>query len=244
MSKGIHSTNSLKALAHPIERFLAAWGTRERPGRGTGTALPAPYELAALRGEGILRSRFFNNLVEKIPVELEAAEQIELWNTLVEDGGHITAWVQRLGVAKAIRKETMTPLAIAGESRKLYCVLLDALSKQAPDLLPWAVDAYFWHVWKGRFPTQPTVSKKTAQTSTDQMRERLVRVLRKHHSESVEVKESFEQTEEVVRFAILAKRPSVGKWEELVCVDRPRLKTARLAAYGAAMVMDVAGETV
>ena len=238
MSKGIHSKNSLKALAHPIEQFLAAWGAKERPGRGKsdGTALPAPYELAALRGEGILRSRFFNELVEKIPAALDATEQIELWNTLVEDGGHITAWVQRLGIAKAIRKEALAPGNIADESRKLYCVLLDALSKQAPELLPWAVEAYFWHVWKSRFPALPATNNKTAQTSADHMREKLVRALRKRYAENIEVKESFEQTEDVVQFAILVKRPSVGKWEELIRLDRPRLKTARLAAYGEAMV--------
>jgi len=31
MSKGIASRNSLKALAHPVQQFLTAWGVRENP---------------------------------------------------------------------------------------------------------------------------------------------------------------------------------------------------------------------
>ena len=64
MSKGIASRNSLKALAHPIHQFLSGWGAREKPGTPrldpkAEAQLPAPYELASLRGEGILRARFF-----------------------------------------------------------------------------------------------------------------------------------------------------------------------------------------
>lgn len=238
MSKGISSHNSLKALAHPIQRFLSAWGA-QRPSRAVsdGSALPAPYELAALRGEGVLRNRFFNELVAKIPVTLGDAEQVQLWHDLVEDGGYITAWVQRLGINKAIRREVAAPESLAAESRKLYTLLLDALSQQAPELLPWAVEAYFWHVWKSRFPAAPTNSTATPKsdtTSADALRDKLLRRLRKRYAEPVELKESFEQTEQLVQFALLVKRQSVGKWEELVRLERPRLKTARLAAYGQA----------
>ena len=41
------------------------------------------------------------------------------------------------------------------ESRKLYTVLLDALHTQAPEFLPWAAEAYFWHAWKQQFPDAP-----------------------------------------------------------------------------------------
>ncbi len=152
MSKGINSRNSLKALAFPIQRFIAGWGALERPSQsdGMGSAMPAPYELAALRGEGILRERFFQRLMKKMPVALDAGQQIALWNELVEDGGHITAWVQRLGVARALRREAVMPEQISNESRKLYCLLLDTLVSQTPELLPWAVEGYFWHVWRAR----------------------------------------------------------------------------------------------
>jgi len=93
---------------------------------------PHCHELAALRGEGVLRTRFFTQFMGKLRATLDAGQQITLWRELVEDGGLITAWVQRLGVAQALRREAVVPLDAASESRKLYNSLLDALADQAP----------------------------------------------------------------------------------------------------------------
>lgn len=238
MAKGIASRNSLKALAHPIQRFIAGWGAQERPSHsdGTGAILPAPYELAALRGEGILRERFFQHFMKKLPVELDAGQQITLWKELVEDGGHVTAWVQRLGIAKALRREAALPAHMTHESRKLYCLLLDTLASQAAELLSWAVEGYFWHLWRARFPESSVVTQPNA-TTVEVLRERLIRALRKHHREAVEVKESFREDVGQVNFVLLVKRESVGRWEERVRLERPRLKTARLAAYDEALLL-------
>ena len=236
MAKGISSRNSLKALAYPVQTFIASWGAGERPSRPAGlqAVWPARYELAALRGEGILRERFFNALMAKIPLQLEADQQVALWHELVEQSGHITAWVQRLGIASALRREALMPENAGHESRKLYCVLLDALAQHAPEHLPWAVEKYFLHIWKLRFPDKPAPVARDA-TRAEIKRERLVRALRKQHAEAVEVKESFLAGDVSVSFALLIKRESVGRWEELLSVERPRLKTARLAAYDAAL---------
>ena len=176
MTKGISSRNSLKALAYPLQKFLSGWGAQERPGHavGLGSDLPAPYELAALRGEAVLRERFFKQFMAKVPVTLDAAQQIGLWQDLVEDGGHVTAWVQRLGIAKALRREAVLPVDAGKESRKLYCLLLDTLASQAVELLPWAVEAYFWHVWRAQFPETPTAEKPNT-TQATVLRERLTR---------------------------------------------------------------------
>lgn len=237
MAKGIASRNSLKALAYPLQQFLAAWGGRERPATasGTATALPAPYELAALRGEAVLRTRFFGPFMDKLPVALDAGQQLELWQELVEEGGQVTAWVQRLGITKALRREAVIPLDAAQESRKLYTLLLDALSNQAPELLPWAVDGYFWHCWKTRFPQSPAAADEKKTSDPAVLRQRLVRALRRRHNEAVDIKESFDQADDNVVFALLAKRRTAGRWEELVKVERPRLKTARLAGYEEAL---------
>jgi aryl carrier-like protein len=236
MTKGIASRNSLKALAYPVQQFIAGWGAQERPARSdtNATDLPAPYALAALRGEGVLRVRFFRDFMAKLPVTLDAGQQIAVWQELIEEGGQITAWVQRLGIAKALRREAVLSADLGWESRKLYCLLLDTLASQAPELLPWAAEGYFWHVWKAQFPETPSVAQPNG-TQAEVLRERLVRVLRKVHKEAVEVRESFREEAEQVQFALLAKRASLNRWEELVRVDRPRLKTARLAAYDEAL---------
>lgn len=240
MAKGIGSKNSLKALAHPLQQFLSGWGAHEKPSapkpNATGHALlPAPYELAALRGEGILRDRFFNAFMAKLPVTLEASQQIAAWQTLVEDGGHITAWVERLGIAKALRREALVPQNTSQEARKLYTLLLDALNAQAPELLPWAVEGYFWHCWKQQFPDAPAKVDGDSKASAEVQRERLLRALRKQHGNGVELKESFTQTPEAVDFTLLWRSSQHEPWQTLHQIERPRLKSARLVAYGEAM---------
>ena len=236
MAKGIGSKNSLKALAHPLQQFLSGWGAHEKPSapkpNATGHApLPAPYELAALRGEGILRDRFFNAFMAKLPVTLEPSQQIATWQTLVEDGGHITARVERLGIAKALRREALVPLNTSQEARKLYTLFLDALHTQAAELLPWAVEGYFWHCWKQQFPEAPAKLENDSKASVEVQRERLLRALRKQHGNGVELKESFTQTPEAVLFSLLWRTNQHEPWHPLNQVERPRLKTARFAAY-------------
>ena len=237
MAKGIGSKNSLKALAHPLQQFLSGWGAHEKPSapkpNATGHApLPTPYELAALRGEGILRERFFNAFMAKLPVTLEASQQIATWQTLVEDGGHVTAWVERLGIAKALRREALVPLNTSHEARKLYTLFLYALHTQAPELLPWAAEGYFWHCWKQQFPDAPAKPENGSKASAEVLRERLLRALLKQHGNGVELKESFTQTVDAVHFALLWRTGLHEPWQTLHQVVRPRLKTARLFAYG------------
>lgn len=238
MAKGVASPHSLKSLTHLLARFIASWGADQRPTKsGAAQAWPAAYELAALRGEGVLRDRFFNPFMARLPVQLEANQQVELWHELVENAGHITAWVQRLGLAAALRREAVLPENAAHESRKLYVLLLDVLHQQSPKLLEQAVDGYFLHVWKQRFPSTPAAApSKTAQTEV--MRERLLRALRKNHGNAADLRESFkEQTEHAnsVRFALLFKPATAQPWQELIALERPRLKTARVAAYEAGL---------
>jgi hypothetical protein len=239
MAKGISSKNSLKALAYPLQQFISGWGVREKPSapkpNTAGRAsLPAPYELAALRGEGILRERFFGAFMQKLPVALDASQQIAAWQSLVEDGGHITAWVERLGVAKALRREAQIGVHANTESRKLYSVLLDAIQAQSSELLPWAVEGYFWHCWKQQFPSTPNKQDGEGTTDTALQHTRLLRELRKRHGNGVEIKESFVQSSEAVDFSVLWRKDQAEPWQTLHQVSRPRLKTARLAAYGEA----------
>lgn len=234
MSKGIASKNSLKSLAHPLQQFLAEWGLQERTIRSAGTALPAPYQLAALRGEAVLRYRFFNVWLSEHPITFDDAQQVYFWNALIEEGGYVTSWVQRLGIAKAMRREAALSEFIHRESRQLYCVFLDALSFQQPSLLPKATDLFFEHIWKAQFPSSPVVKLQKA-TSIETLREKLNRALCKYFQENVSVKESFKEADNVVQFKLLKKLPSTNRWEELVSLERPRLKTARVAAYDVAI---------
>ncbi|MDD5335389.1 MAG: hypothetical protein PHS32_16775 [Rhodoferax sp.] len=76
---------------------------------------------------------------------------------------------------------------------KLYCLLLDTLASQAPELLPWAIEGYFWHIWRGRFPETSSSTATPNTTQAEVLRERLIRALRKAYKEAEEVKESFRE---------------------------------------------------
>ncbi len=239
MTQGIPSKNNLKALALPLQQFISSWGLRERPSTPKAatyghTGLPPPYELAALRGEGVLRERFFDHFIARLPVTLDAQQTIDAWQSLVEEGGYIVAWVERLGIAKALRREavfpTLDPKQIRHESRKLYALLIEALRQQAPELLPWAIEGYFWHCWKQQFPS--TAKKVVTTSDADLQRAHLLLKLRKQHGNHTEIKESFVQLPDKVQFAVLWRKTASDPWETLHQVERPRLKTARLAAYG------------
>ncbi|MEZ5703843.1 MAG: hypothetical protein R3E42_20460, partial [Burkholderiaceae bacterium] len=72
-------------------------------------------------------------------------------------------------------------------------------------------------------------------TSAEVQRERLLRALRKQHGNAVELKESFTQTPEVVRFGLLWRENAHAPWQTLLPeIERPRLKTARAVAYSEA----------
>lgn len=231
----------LKALARPLQMFVNSWGAESvrRLGRPVGAELPAVYALAAIKGEGILRQRFFGPFLQLLePLTLDAAQQLALWQELVEGGGHITQWVQRLGLAKALRSEAALPEALAQESRWLYCVLLCALAGEPEELMQRAVERFFWHVWISRFPTaaNPTPAPHRVQTHA----QRLLRALRKRYAEPVELRESFKPAlaadgKAGVDFRLLIKRRSSGQWEELIALSRARLRAAKLAAYQEAL---------
>ena len=124
--------------------------------------------------------------------------------------------------AKALRREAVMPLLSPEharlESRKLYTVLLDALHTQAPEFLPWAAEAYFWHAWKQQFPDAPASSDGPDKTSAEVQRERLLRQLRqlrKTHGNRVALKESFSQETEAVRFGLLWRAGPHEPWKTL-----------------------------
>ena len=135
-------------------------------------------------------------------------------------GGNI--WAPTKKRAKALRREAVMPLLSPEharlESRKRYTVLLDALHTQAPEFLPWAAEAYFWHAWKQQFPDAPASSDGPDKTSAEVQRERLLRQLRqlrKTHGNRVALKESFSQETEAVRFGLLWRAGPHEPWKTL-----------------------------
>jgi len=234
MTRQTGSVNRLKGIVTP----LAAFATLHPPGGSsrhtTGETLPAPLRLAALRGEGVLRQRFFNQLAKQFPHEPSPEQWLDYWQRFVVDRGAIADLVRRAHLHQA---SGLTEAPDEGDDETcflLYCAMLDALFSQGKEqLLLVAVEKFFIHLWRQQFPDGPRdVSSKKEEARV--LHERLRVALRKQFHKPVEIKESFRQMPDKVEFRLLyliQGEPPV----KLVNLERPRLKPARLAAYEAAL---------
>ena len=194
-------------------------------------------QLAALRGEAILRLRFFDHFIRGLPIQYDAEQALALWNQLIEARGVIEDFVNRVGLAAALKQEAALPEHAAREARKLYNILCEALDREAPDLLKVGVDQLLEHQWKQQFGGRPS-PPKTRKSSPAELRDNLTLALRKHYKTAAEIRESFVQSgkgEGAVAFKILFRKARNEPWAELVSLTRQRLTTARMAAFAKAL---------
>jgi hypothetical protein len=256
MSKGNSSANSLKRLAYLLNQFVLSWseGNLRRNNGASATVWPAPYQLAAIKGEAVLRRQFFDGFIPRLPHTPDAAQQLQLWDTLVNQSGALTDFINRIGINAALRREAVLPEHGKDDTRMLYAIRCEALSSQAErDLLVVAVDQFMLHQWRQLFPSESAAPKpRTPRTATPEaLREQLTAKLRKHYKAPVEIRESFAEQPQAspsndpanpekpaatgVTFKILYRKGKNEPWDTLVSLTRPRVTTARAAAFAAAM---------
>lgn len=255
MSKGNSSANSLKRLVYLLNQFVLSWseGNLRRNNSAGATVWPAPYQLAAIKGEAVLRRQFFDGFIPR-PYTPDAAQQLQLWETLVNQSGALTDFINRIGIKAALRREAVLPEDSKDDTRMLYAILCGALSSQAErDLLVVAVDQFMLHQWRQLFPGESAVPKPrtTRKATPEALREQLTAKLRKHYKAPVEIRESFTEQPQAapsgdpasseksaateVTFKILYRKGKSEPWGTLVSLARPRVATARTAAFAAAM---------
>ena len=235
MAKGKSSATALKRIIHQISLEVSAWRQHRRYGRftvGAAEELPPLYQMAALRGAGLLLSRFFGEVLRKTGMEVEPQVWLDFWRDSVLNGGYLTDFINRTGWLALLSDSADIPALTPDMARQYYALLLDALAQSRPELLEEAVDAYFLHLWRQRFPAQ--VAPET-QSEAEQLRHKLQMRLRRQSHLPVEVRESFDQQAEKVVFRLLHRCGPHDGWRELISLERPRLKTARLAAYEQAL---------
>lgn len=230
MTRQTGSVNRLKGIVAPLAAFAVAHPPGGASRRHGTSDLPAPLRLAALRGEAVLRQRFF---ALPLPHAATADQWLDYWQRFVLDTGAIADLVRRAHLHRAAGLGEAPDAGDEATCFTLYCALLDSLAAQGNEaLLHVAVEKFFVHLWRQQFPAQPV--EQTTPTSPALLRERLQRQLRRLLGPQAELKESFRQTPATVEFRLLALLPGQAP-RELVCVERPRLKPARLAAYEAAL---------
>ena len=196
MSKGNSSANSLKRLVYLLNQFVLSWseGNLRRNNSAGVTVWPAPYQLAAIKGKAVLRRQFCDGFIPRLPYTADAAQQVQLWETLVNQSGALTDFINRIGIKAALRREAVLPEHSKDDTRMLYAVLCEALSSQAErDLLVVAVDQFMLHQWRQSFPSESAATKpRTPRKITPEaLREQLTAKLRKRYKAPVEIRESF-----------------------------------------------------
>ncbi len=236
MAKGKASSKALKNIIHQLTIIIGTWQQQQpfkRWAIGASHELPPFYQIAALRGDGILLNRFFGSVLQQTRIEISPTDWLIFWQDTVIDGGFLTDLLSRIGWLKVLATSSDIPELTPHTARQYYCILLDALSQHHPHLLDNVVDDYFLHLWRQRFPVQTTTSK--TQSASEQLRHRLTAQLRQSYKKPVEVKESFIEQHQQIVFSLKFRCQEDELWQTLLTLERPRLKAARIAAYEQAL---------
>lgn len=222
----------LKRIIEKIDTTILAWADNTRIVKpfkvGTANHLPPLYQVMAYKGEAILLERFFGVVRARLGVAVSDEHWLMFYNDVVLSGGYVLDFISRCHWLSVLSQGAPLPEIGTSEARQLYCILLAVLSENNPEKISLAVDEYFIHIWKQRFPSDVTTQKSS---DTSQLKHKLTLKIRRLRSLPCEVKESFVQSEGVVTFRLLYRDGKHEPWQELTVMERPRLKLARLAAY-------------
>lgn len=224
--------HKLKRIIEKIDTTILAWANNTRIVKpfkvGTTTRLPPLYQVMTYKGEAIFLERFFGVVRARLGVEVSDEHWLLFYNDVVLSGGYLLDFISRCHWLFVLSQGAPLPKIGTSEARQLYYILLAVLSENNPEKISLAVDEYFIHIWKQRFPSDTATSKSS---DTSQLKHRLTLKLRRMRSLPCEVKESFVQSEGVVTFRLLYRDDKHKPWQELTVMERPRLKLARLSAY-------------
>lgn len=234
MSRHTGSFDRLKGIVAPLATHVAA-NSQKLSGKGAESvdALPAPLRLAALRGEGVLRGRFFHHFGQALPHAPTAGQWLDYWQRFVLQRGIIADLVRRAGMYQATGLSQRPDVNDDELCFHLYCVLLDSLAQQNNEqLLHIAVERFFVYHWRQQFPTE--VQANPERPNVTALRQRLERRLKKQYGNKAKLKESFEQSAKKVSFRLLLVLPNQVP-QELIRLDGQRLKPTRVRAYERAL---------
>jgi hypothetical protein len=99
------ATLRLSKIVAPLRQHIQGLGA-QRVGIMQHCATPLAQwppllQLVALRGEAVLRQRFFGAFIDKLPTQTEPAQALAYWQRFVQDGRHLHDLVQRIGLGAA-----------------------------------------------------------------------------------------------------------------------------------------------
>ncbi len=230
--KTVGSNRRLGFITQQLQRYIAQrmpiW--RKRPAISGDGKLPWLLQAAALRGEAIMRVRFFD-WCEAVNMGLtQSGHQQKLWQTLMVERGKVADLVRRIGLIKAMANQTAMPEVDDELAYQLYCGMLDDLARQQNmQLLEIATDQLWLHYFRQLFPD--TAVQASPPDDPEALRLRAEIMLAKLTRQTVAIKESFTQSETAATFHLRIKLD--GKWQDQPTITATRLKPARLQAWQA-----------
>jgi len=232
MSHGRGSHRRLNHIVDPLAGYVnAAIRRLRRPPARAANGLAAPFELAWLRGEAILRIRFFAYFESCFGID-EADRLLSLWQEFVVARGHIADLVRRIQLPSALATQSALPTMDDETAYRLYCGLLDDLARNREEhYLALATDDFFRHRFMQQYP-RFIRDKEPAVKDVRTLRLKAGVRLSRHLGLPVEIRESFTEDESAARFHLRYK-PRGGTWIDLPELVGPRLRPLRLSAYQA-----------
>ncbi|WP_177417988.1 hypothetical protein [endosymbiont of Lamellibrachia barhami] len=217
----------LRQIISPLSAYIT---TRfQRAFRWSGTKdheLPPFLQIAFLRGEALLRERFFSYLESRHMDDAET--QLFFWRQLRENPELLTAVSQQSGLHDALKRQAdagwLAQTEIETQHYTAYCCLLwDLKIQREQQLLATATDRLFAHFSSSLFPTE------RKQSDPEQIKREIRKILAQQWNMRPEIKESFQTSDDVVTFTLLAKLPGHHPLE-LTVLQGKRLKPTRLKA--------------
>lgn len=231
MSHGRGSHRRLNHITEPLAGYIGhAIRRLRRPPAREAEGLPAPFELAWLRGEATLRLRFFDLFEGRFGLD-DPARLLALWQEFVLKRGHIADLVRRIGLPRALASQGALPEVDDEVAYRLYCGLLDDLARNGEAYhLALATDDFFRHLFMQQFPRFTRDSDPAKDANALRLKAEVQ--LAKHLGLPVEIRESFTESPEGARFRLRYK-PRGDAWQDLPEHAGPRLRPLRLTAYQA-----------
>ncbi|MDP4029543.1 MAG: hypothetical protein Q8P42_11350 [Gallionella sp.] len=217
-----------------LSTHVGAWSLAKPPKGRTAESLPPPLLLLALRGEGVLRTRFCD-WADDSPLAMMPDQVLALWASLWDDGAEIRHLCERIGLARLASEHAAIPVPTWLVQRSLYaCFIANLADEDRQDLLLLATDRIFAMALARQFPHLAAAPERVTLSTLQQ---RAHTHIQKSIGMPVKLRERFTTDEIEAHFAL---RASVNKgcWQELFECHGTRLNPLKREAYQAVAEMD------
>ncbi len=199
------------------------WNTH----RATHSTLPDALKLAILRGEACYRQRFCDYFASR---GFDDAFAYLAYQKMYLDSQMLVEFVQQIGLCELTEDYIKHGIAnqesdYRAQCYQLYCLLIDYLQQQHPDMLEHATTALIHHYLPSYFPKSQQVKP-----SLDSLKKQLNKALNHRWHCQVTVKESFTTSEDCATMRLIAHVDKCYP-TELICLQEKRLRSARFKAY-------------